>query len=302
MATSGIPYFPLDCQLDTKFGLLEAEFGLKGFAIVVKLFQHIYGGEGYYCEWNKEVGLLFSKNVGESCGLVSEICSAAVRRGIFSQELFEAYGILTSKGIQVRYFEAAKKRKKISVKREYLLVPCGQIPKNADIPAENAGILQEKDSFSEQRKEKETKEKQRKEEERNRLENPNVCSDSSGARPPSPAKEEKKPLRIKYGEYGWVLLSQEEYSRLIEEYGEETAAHYIRYVDESAQQSGNKNKWKDWNLVVRKAIRGQWGEGKTAAGPRMSAGMERKTEETKAHSYDLELLELLAVNRPRAPQ
>ena len=35
----GIPYFPLDCELDSKFELIEAEFGLQGFAVVVKLLQ-----------------------------------------------------------------------------------------------------------------------------------------------------------------------------------------------------------------------------------------------------------------------
>ena len=58
----GIPYFPLDCELDSKFELIEAEFGLQGFAVVVKLLQRIYGGEGYYCEWTEDVALLFGKN------------------------------------------------------------------------------------------------------------------------------------------------------------------------------------------------------------------------------------------------
>ena len=46
----GVTYFPLDVVLDEKFELIEAEFGIKGFAVVVKLYQKIYG-QGYYCEW-----------------------------------------------------------------------------------------------------------------------------------------------------------------------------------------------------------------------------------------------------------
>ena len=46
----GIPYFPLDVYVDDKIRLIEAEFGLKGFAVIVKLYQKIYGGFGYYCE------------------------------------------------------------------------------------------------------------------------------------------------------------------------------------------------------------------------------------------------------------
>ena len=71
MSNSGLAYFPLDVHLDSKFELIEAEFGLKGFGIVVKLLQKIYGGEGYYLEWTNEVGLLFSRHVGEGYELVS---------------------------------------------------------------------------------------------------------------------------------------------------------------------------------------------------------------------------------------
>lgn len=76
-----------------------------------------------------------------------------------------------------------------------------------------------------------------------------------GSDEPAPTKPPKK----KYGEYGWVKLSDAEYQRLVAEYGESTVKHYIQYIDESAQTTGNKNKWKDWNLVLRKAIKGQWG-------------------------------------------
>lgn len=30
----GIPYFPLDCELDSKFELIEAEFGLDRKSVV----------------------------------------------------------------------------------------------------------------------------------------------------------------------------------------------------------------------------------------------------------------------------
>lgn len=69
------------------------------------------------------------------------------------------------------------------------------------------------------------------------------------------------PQKTKYGEYGWVKLTDAEYQRLIDDVGEEIAQHYIKYVDESAEQTGNKNKWKNWNLTVRKAINNKWGGG-----------------------------------------
>ena len=65
--------------------------------------------------------------------------------------------------------------------------------------------------------------------------------------------------KIKLGEYGWVKMKSDEYNRLISDYGESEVKRAIRYIDESAQSSGNKNKWKDWNLVVRRCIREGWG-------------------------------------------
>ena len=73
------------------------------------------------------------------------------------------------------------------------------------------------------------------------------------------SEEPKKNVAHKYGEYGWVLLTDDQYNKLIKDIGEENAKRCIAYVDESAQGTGNKNKWKDWNLVVRRCNREGWG-------------------------------------------
>lgn len=158
----GISYFPLDVHLDEKFELIEAEFGLKGFAVVVKLFQKIYGGQGYYCEWTKDVGLLFAKRNGLSCGLASQIVQKCIEKGIFNKELFEKHRILTSKGIQERYFSIVSRRKNVEIKSEYLLIKVAQIPKNVSIFPKNVNNSSENASNSRQRKEKESKGKERK--------------------------------------------------------------------------------------------------------------------------------------------
>ena len=44
--------------MDDNIKMIQAEIGLKGFAIVVKLWQTIYREHGYYCEWNEEKKLL----------------------------------------------------------------------------------------------------------------------------------------------------------------------------------------------------------------------------------------------------
>lgn len=122
----GLDCFPLDVKLDDKFKFIEAEFGLKGFAVVVKLFQKIYSEQGYYCEFTRDVGLLFSSEIKEGYNLVSEIVCASVKRGIFNEALFEKYSILTSRGIQRRYFANFDENANFKVKSQYLLVECAQ--------------------------------------------------------------------------------------------------------------------------------------------------------------------------------
>ena len=163
---NGINYFPLNVHLDDKFELIEAEFGLKGFAIVVKLFQKIYGQQGYYCEWTEDVALLFGKNVGLGGDAVSEIVRAAIKRGIFDSELYDKYQILTARGMQERYFEAVSRRKEVEVRKEYLLIKVDQIYKNVRILNENVNISSKNVNISEQKKVEESKVKEKKAEER----------------------------------------------------------------------------------------------------------------------------------------
>ena len=156
----GLDYFSMDVHLDDKFQLIEAEFGLKGFAVVVKLFQKIYGGLGYYCEWNEEVSLLFRSRCGLGGNDVSEIVSAAVRRGLFDERLLKTYGILTSSGIQKRYFEATERRKCVQVVKEYLLLNISDLPSNVCIKSINVDIKSENACSNSQSKLKETKGKE----------------------------------------------------------------------------------------------------------------------------------------------
>lgn len=160
---ASLEWFKLDVHLDDKFQLIEAEYGLKGFAVVVKLLQKIYGSEGYYCEWTDEVALLFSrKECGEGGNVVSDIVASAIRRGIFDKELFDRYHILTSAGIQKRYLEAVNRRKDSKIKDEYLLINCTQKSENDDISGENVDISGENVDISEQkRREEKRREKKR---------------------------------------------------------------------------------------------------------------------------------------------
>lgn len=141
---AGLDYFELDCHMEEKVRLIQAEFGLKGFAIVVKLYQKIYGELGYYCEWNEDSSLLFMSENGVSSrdekNLINEIVSACIRRNIFSERLFNDFGILTSSGVQKRYLNATSKREKVELKKEYLLISVPVNRKNVVINSISDGI------------------------------------------------------------------------------------------------------------------------------------------------------------------
>ena len=155
----GVDYFSLDCYMDDKIKMIQAEFGLKGFAIVVKLWQTIYREHGYYCEWNEEKKLLFASEEGADCGpgLINEIVQACIRRDIFSKKLFDKYQILTSRGIQKRYLSITAKRKKAEMKKEYYLVEVAHNSINDDNNRVNVGKNQVNSVDNTQSKVKESK-------------------------------------------------------------------------------------------------------------------------------------------------
>lgn len=138
----GLDYFELDCHMDEKVRLVQAEYGLKGFAVFVKLLQEIYGGYGYYCEWTQDRELLFASENGLNGGsqqLLGDIVEACIRRNIFSERLFKEYGILTSSGVQKQYLKATVKREVVELKKEYLLISVPVNRKNVVINSISSG-------------------------------------------------------------------------------------------------------------------------------------------------------------------
>lgn len=213
MAKTRLDWFKLDCQCDDKIELIEAEFGLKGFAVIIKLYQRIYGGEGYYCEWNDDVALLFSRKIGLGCSVVSEIIQKSVQRGIFDRSMLENYGILTSHGIQKRYYECAGRRQFSKIRPEYALVQCTQNSENADNSGENVYISHENADISSAEKKREDK---------SRLDK---------------SREDKT---VASAPVFCPVMSQEDYDNLCKEYGKETIDKYIRKIGKWQKNRGKK--------------------------------------------------------------
>lgn len=111
---TGLDYFPLDVDFfdDEKITAISGEFGIKGEITVIRLLCAIYRN-GYYIKWDDLLKFKLAKSCpGLSAELIESIVNRLIRWGFFDKTLFDSVKVLTSKGIQRRYFEAAKRRLK----------------------------------------------------------------------------------------------------------------------------------------------------------------------------------------------
>jgi len=95
-----------------------------------------------------------------------------------------------------------------------------------------------------------------------RIDKDRIEQDSTGESMPPDGAPTLRGVKLPRGQFGWVKLTQEEYDNLVNDLGMEETERCIDYVDESAQSNGNRNRWRDWNLVVRKCHRDHWGLGR----------------------------------------
>lgn len=61
-----------------------------------------------------------------------------------------------------------------------------------------------------------------------------------------------------YGEYKRIKLTEKEYKKLVDDYGEDFIKRQIMLLDEYIESNNNKNKYTNFNLVLRKSIRENW--------------------------------------------
>lgn len=124
----GIPFFLLSTRLENPvLELLEARFGLKGFAIYVKLLCRIYGEEGYYCLWDSDIAEVLASKWKVEPQFITNVVDFLVKRGLFDKKLFDNLGILTSTAIQDHYCKTNSRRKEIKMRNCFL---CDNFNKN----------------------------------------------------------------------------------------------------------------------------------------------------------------------------
>lgn len=153
----GLDYFPFDVDFfsDEKVVCIAGEYGLKGEITAIKLLCAIYRN-GYFALWNETMKYKLLRELpGVSAELLDNIVSRLVRWGFFDKGLFDSTGVLTSRGIQRRYFEASKRRVP-NGSLPYILGFCDKKPTETWVSATETGVSS---AETPQSKEKESKEK-----------------------------------------------------------------------------------------------------------------------------------------------
>jgi len=119
----GIDYFSHDCNMfDDSLEYIIAIHNSSGYYVYFRMLEKIYSGNGYFAEANHKSMALFASKISMPVDKVDEIIRDCVKEGLFDLDLFRNYEILSSKGIQARYFEAISRRKNIKIINEYILL------------------------------------------------------------------------------------------------------------------------------------------------------------------------------------
>lgn len=160
---TGLDYFPFDVDFfeDDKLSAISVQYGIKGEIAAVKLLCAIYRN-GYFIEWKESVCIKLLRELpGISGPLLEQIVRGLVKWGFFNKALFDTAGILTSRGIQRRYFSISRRNRRSGQGGElpYLLADDGtsetdtdkeDIPKEGflEFSATETELSQRKNGFS----------------------------------------------------------------------------------------------------------------------------------------------------------
>lgn len=233
---------------DDKLSDLRMEYGSVAIDVWLTLLDLIYGDKGYYIEYKDEktknrvvwkiLGIVRGK-YPPTPETVMAIIEDLVACELFSGDLFKS-GILSSKRIQEQFYQATVERKAVEINLDYWLLDIEKMKKlssrsnilrsfdNRPIIKENQPIIEKNRPILSQSKVKKSKVKESKVE----------------------YNKADKPPKHKYGDYKHVLLTDEQYNKLVSDYGESTITEYIKKVDDWIQLKG-KTPYKDFNLAIR---------------------------------------------------
>ena len=270
----GIDYFGVDVSPDEKVEYIESTYEAEGYYLWIKLLQRIYGS-GFYIEWNKYQAAAMKKDTGISVEKIEEILASCLEVGLFSQELFDKYSIITSRGVQKRFYAAASKRTQVEINPEYVLHDellkwyDGDNSEETEVNSEKTGVnpveiqeeLSDEEGFSGDNPEETTLDEELLPD--NGSQSAGDCGNNPEESTQSKVKQSKvkqskkknkntpapKPPKISFAEH--VTLTEAEYQKLLNEVGEAGATWVIGYLNDYKIGHGKEKAYKSDYHVMR---------------------------------------------------
>jgi hypothetical protein len=108
---TNLEYFPMDTELDKKLKLLKAKYKLAGIGFIDMLWRTIYH-EGYFIKVDDDYITILSDEWGITSEVFMDMLLYCIDLKLFDRNLYDNQNVLTSKGIQDRYFHATLRRKR----------------------------------------------------------------------------------------------------------------------------------------------------------------------------------------------
>lgn len=225
----GLLYFPFDTDFfaDLKIRALSARYGSDGLIFYIWLLAEIYRENGYYIVWNEDSEDAAIASLGLSEGSMKQIMTFLASRSLIVEiTLASSDTIITSPNIQKRYQEAAK-----SLRRE-IIVDCEIWLLNEEETASFIKVTQNSDKYSKNH-------------------NKSVKNESKTSKNPTNKikvnemkvnERESAPAKHPYGQFGNVLLLDDEYIKLADKYGADIRNDAIEFLDMYIEEKGYKTK------------------------------------------------------------
>ena len=121
----GIDYFPhdTDASSDEKIEILTSLYGNDGYAFYFIMLERIYRNSGCFidisdAQTKEEIFLILSRKIRVSLELFQKMLQTTLKYGLFSYDLYNNEGKITSNGILKRAGFVMQKREYMREKRE----------------------------------------------------------------------------------------------------------------------------------------------------------------------------------------
>lgn len=141
----GVEYRPTYCYYDDTTKILISKFGLRGYAVQQLLYNKIFLEHGYYLQFNDDILQLFAMEIKAQPNLVQQIIDYMLERGLFDNEMYKNFSVLTSEWIQQEYARITYKRVNQWHTPQYVMSSVIQLPQNDGRINQNDSNLDEKD-------------------------------------------------------------------------------------------------------------------------------------------------------------